>query len=291
MTRRTPTTTVVIPTHNRVELLRLTSQSALAQEDVEVEVVVVDEGSSDGTQDWLAGLADPRLKVIRHDKPQGVARARNAGLAVATGEWVGFLDDDDLWAPGKLRAQLAAAAAQSADFVYSGSVWTDLRRRAIHSNAVPHPAALPWLILRRNFVPAGSSNVVARREVLLRLGGFDEALFQIADWDLWIRLANTHRGAACDEPLVGYLSHPANMVATHDPKRVLREFEHLVAKHRSLTERRGIDFDRVAFSRFAAQGWIRSGRPRRAGAFLLSTGIRYRDGGPPRNQPKLWLSA
>src|SRR6266487_2827744 len=100
---------VVLPTRNRSSMLMQALSSALGQEDVRVEVIVIDEGSSDDTPERLERIEDERLSVLRHDPAKGVAPARNAAIARANGEWIAFLDDDDLWAPQNLRTQLAAA--------------------------------------------------------------------------------------------------------------------------------------------------------------------------------------
>jgi len=101
---------VVIPTRDRWELLPRAVRSVLAQEHAELHVVVVDDGSvSPAPRDGV--FADPRVQVVRRKRSGGVAAARNAGLERARGGWVAFLDDDDIWAPAKLAAQLAAARA------------------------------------------------------------------------------------------------------------------------------------------------------------------------------------
>jgi glycosyltransferase involved in cell wall biosynthesis len=97
---------VVVPTRNRSALLELTLRSVLCQRDVDLELIVVDEGSTDDTPTMLAAVADSRLRVIRNDTPRGVSAARNRGAASARADWVAFLDDDDLWAPDKLTRQL-----------------------------------------------------------------------------------------------------------------------------------------------------------------------------------------
>src|SRR3954454_11717029 len=100
--------TVVIPTKNRRKLLLRTLASVLGQEGVDLDVVVVDDGGADDAEATVARLQDVRLRVLRHDVSRGVSAARNTGLNAATSPFVAFLDDDDLWAPTKLRTQLDA---------------------------------------------------------------------------------------------------------------------------------------------------------------------------------------
>lgn len=107
---------VIIPTRNRSELLARALSSVLGQAHVEVEAVIVDEDSSDGTREHIASLRDDRITYLRNDRPTGVAKARNRGISEAHGEWIAFLDDDDFWAPTKLQSQLAACAEEGASF-------------------------------------------------------------------------------------------------------------------------------------------------------------------------------
>src|SRR5688572_6566741 len=113
---------VVVPTRNRSTLLMRTLRSVLRQQDVEFEVIVVDEASTDDTPAMLAALDDPRVRVIRHEVPLWLAAARNRGAAEARGEWLAFVDDDDLWAPDKLVRQVHAAQDAGREWVYTGAV-------------------------------------------------------------------------------------------------------------------------------------------------------------------------
>src|SRR5690349_19085339 len=101
---------VVIPTRNRANLLALTLRSVLRQRDVDIEVVVVDDGDGPETAALVNAFEDARVRLIRNSEPRGECGARNCGVAAAQREWVAFCDDDDLWAPDKLSAQLVAAA-------------------------------------------------------------------------------------------------------------------------------------------------------------------------------------
>ena len=116
--------TVVVPTHNRRQLVAQAVHSILHQEGVSLELVVVDDGSTDGTGPWLDRIAatDSRIKIVHHERPRFISSARNAGIARASGRWVAFCDDDDLWAPDKLSSQLAALRASSARWGCTGVV-------------------------------------------------------------------------------------------------------------------------------------------------------------------------
>jgi glycosyltransferase involved in cell wall biosynthesis len=261
--------TVVIPTRDRWPVLaRASLAAALLQEDVELEILVVDDGSSTAPLDDAGGFEDPRVRRVRHEQPRGVAHARNTGIREALGEWVAFLDDDDLWSPRKLRAQLDAARAAGADFAYAGAVWVDERLELVHGHAPPDPASIRRELLRWNVLWGGASNVVARTEVLRTLGGFDERLFQLADWDLWIRLASAASAAVVDEVLVALVAHRESMLLV-DRRDVFEEFAYLRGKHREAARKMGTDLDTAAFARWVANGHLRAGRRRAAARALV----------------------
>jgi len=202
--------TIIIPTRDRRRFLEQSVRDALRQVDVDFEVLIVDDGSRDADAVHGIETLDSRIRVIRHDWPGGVARARNTGVANAYGTWSAFLDDDDRWAPTKLRTQLAAAGAAQAAWVYCAALTIDQEDRPLFLNRAGRPSTRDWLGLV-NPVPGGCSNVVARTELLHAVGGFDERLALLADWDLWIRLAPKAAPAVSDEVLVAYRLHPGNM--------------------------------------------------------------------------------
>jgi glycosyltransferase involved in cell wall biosynthesis len=264
---------VVIPTRDRSHLVVDTVRLTLRQRQVELEVIVVDDGSLDGTVEALEALGDPRVTVLRNASSRGVAHARNRGIERAGHPWIAFLDDDDRWSPDKLRVQLDLAQAHDADFVYTAGLAISAGDgRVLYMSPTFTPEELRRGIRSRNLVFAGSSNVLARSELLRRLGGFDESLHHIADWDLWIRLTEAGRPAASPEPLVAYVVHETNMHRTAIDSAA-REGRLLRAKHAysSLPGR----FDPVVFRGWIAEGQAHSGRPGRAAVTYAVTAVRH----------------
>lgn len=243
--------TVVIPTHNRRVLLKRTLHSVLAQRDVDLAVIVVDDGGSDGTEAAVADLGDSRLSVVRHERSRGVAAARNIGIQQAGTPWVAFVDDDDLWAPTKLRTQLDALAADpGAGWCCTGSVNIDMECRIARYDEPPPQADVGDLLICQNMIPGGGSGVLASRELTEEIGGFDEVLSNIADWDFYIRLALSSRLASVARPHLGYYVHPQGMA--HDVATSAREYRYLDAKYSAERRRRGVSLNRQAWTGYLA---------------------------------------
>ena len=246
-----PEVSVVVPTHDRSRLLALTLRSILWQRDVDLEVIVVDDGSSDDPAAVVAGLGDARVRLVRHARPLGVSVARNRGIAEARGGWVGFCDDDDLWSPDKLHQQLAAADAAGSEWVYGGAVFIDGIQQVHGGAPPPPPQTLMGFLVRWSPVPGGCSNVIVAHQALREVGPFAGDLGTLADWDLWLRLAARGAPAWVPKPLVAYRVHASNM--SLDVARTLAELDLLEARH-------GLVVDRSRFDRYLAGLCLRSGR-------------------------------
>ena len=261
--------TVVVPTRNRPGLLGLTLTSVLRQRDVDLRVIVVDDASTLDIAGVISGLADSRLRLVRQPVIKGVSAARNRGVSEATTEWVAFCDDDDLWSPDKLRRQLASARSLRRDWAYAGCVVVNAQLQ-VQGGARPLPPEAMIDALRHyNAMPAGASNVIVRTDVLERVGGFDEGLTHVPDWDLWLRLARHGVPGCVDEPLVAYRMHGGNAS--------LRTAE-MLAELYDLERRHGLTMTRARFHRHLAYLCLRSGRRREALTHFVRALLYFRDG-------------
>lgn len=271
-----PTVSVVIPTCGRPRRLQRTLATVFGQVGVELEVLLVQDGpdAEASTAGLVERTRDDRLRTVTLEGAVGMTAARNMGLARAHGQWVAFLDDDDLWSPNKLRDQLVAAG-QDAAFVYSAVVIVDDRCRVIAAVPAPEPHLLLRQVLERNVIPATSSNLLVRRESLLQLDGFDESFRCIADWDASIRLAATFDAAADPNYAVAHVLHSGNWSLTRQDEH-RAELRRLMAKHRDRTRSLGVGVDEAWFMRWLASGHRRSGQRLAAVRLYLEAAMRHR---------------
>lgn len=214
---RTVLTSVVIPTYNRAGLVLEAIKSVLAQTERHFEILVVDDGSDDDTEARIRCVRDPRVSCIRIAH-QGVSAARNAGIALARGRYVAFLDSDDLWKPGKLAAELAFFERHPEvgivfsdlekwdgdTFVPSFMRTTDVFSKWLigppaHQTLLLPPRTMRWCLLQE--VPIKVPSLTVRRDLLLGAGGFDAGWSSSEDWELLLRLAATATFGYIDQPL------------------------------------------------------------------------------------------
>ena len=219
-----PKVSVVIPAYNAMTYLPETLESVVMQTFTDFEVLIVDDGSSDHIRQWASQITDSRVKLIKQEN-QGLSGTRNTGVAQAQGEYVAFLDADDLWEPTKLEKQIRCLEDNPA--VGLAYTWTALMDelglptgRVMTSNAEGNV----WKqIVERNIIDFPSSVVV--RRCCFDVGLFDRNLRSVEDWDMWIRLASRYPFAVIKEPLVRYRLHSSNMSKNW---QVMEEGYHLV---------------------------------------------------------------
>jgi glycosyltransferase involved in cell wall biosynthesis len=207
----TPAVSVVMPAYNAAPYVGAAVRSVLGQTFGDLELLVIDDGSTDHTAQVVALEADRRLRYLWQPNG-GVAAARNHGLREARGQHIGFLDADDTWSAGKLERQLAVLdepGAPAATFSAHTVVDADLRPLRV-SRFEGVRATFSDLLLRGNVIGSICS-VLCRSGLARDAGGFDPALSQCADWDFWLRLARYSDFAYLDEPLVTYRQHASNM--------------------------------------------------------------------------------
>ncbi|MGH9423586.1 MAG: glycosyltransferase family 2 protein [Thermoanaerobaculia bacterium] len=202
------TVSVIIPNYNYGRFLREAIDSALAQTYPPLEVIVVDDGSTDETPQVLAAYGD-RIRAIRQDN-QGVGAARNTGIAAARGEYVAFLDSDDIWRPRKLEYEMARFAADpDLGLVHCGAESFDNRGKTI---AVSLAGLEGWvandlLSLDREVITTPGSGIVVPKRIAEEAGGFDVRLQPSEDWDFCYRITVRYRVGFVPEILVRYRLH------------------------------------------------------------------------------------
>lgn len=207
-----PTVSVIMPTHNRAALVREAIESVLAQTATDWELVVVDDGSQDQTPQVLRDYArrDARIHVARQSH-QGLTAARNHGLRLARGEFMAFLDDDDLWLPEKLSVQVPYMQRQPE----LGLSYSQFYLRGASAGARPIYPKRPGTTFRElfhgNFIQVPT--VMIRRSCLDAVGEFSPAYRGAQDFDLWLRIARRYPIGFIEQPLACYRKHGANMTS------------------------------------------------------------------------------
>jgi glycosyltransferase involved in cell wall biosynthesis len=244
--------TVVVPTRNREALLRRCIASVLAQQGPSLEVVVVDDASSDGTAAMLASVEDLRLRTIRHDPRRERAAARNAGLRAARGELVMFLDDDDHLLPRALE-RLSAAMRAHPEAVAAAGVRVD-RYGASVGQPYPHPARERALAIWRELAAGwllAQGQYACRTSRAREMGGWNESIATAEDVDFWLRLAPLGPVAfLTDEVVCIEHEHAARPELVHEVlplwKRLRREFAAALPPDMAGVAQRLVEADDIA---------------------------------------------
>jgi glycosyltransferase involved in cell wall biosynthesis len=218
-----PVVSVIIPVYNGAQEVQRAIDSALGQTGCKVEVIVVNDGSHDETASVVAEYGD-QIRAINQAN-SGVSMTRNNGIALATGDWVAFLDHDDYWQPEKLWLQLKAAERTNYEAVYTnvGNFGDTGRVGKLRSD--PETMAegdLTEALLQDNFIVL--SSVMIKRAVIQGIGGFDTSLATVEDWDLWLKLASSGiRFAAVREPVTMYQWRADSLSKNIDLMRTMRQ--------------------------------------------------------------------
>ena len=224
-----PKISVIIPCYNRKTYVTQAIDSVLNQRYLDHEIIVIDDGSSDNLAEVLLPYND-RIIYLRKDKNEGVSAARNLGLLLASGEYVSFLDSDDVWLPNKSEVQLAALLSdREAGMAVSGCEYIDENDNSILKPTLPdEPISYEDLCIY-TAIPGSTSNVLIRKSLLESVGGFDPSLHVSEDRDLWMRIARSSKLCSCKEITA--------RIRIHDEVRKNREFALMFENRRAINRK------------------------------------------------------
>ena len=225
---------VVIPTHNRANLLPRAIDSALNQTYKNLEVIVVSDGSTDGTDELMQRyVKDSRVKYINYKPGRGGNYARNTGLDVAQGEYVAFLDDDDEWHTSKIEKQVALMEADDkVGLVYTGINCIYVNEGISYSFIPTKRGDLSKEILFENCI--GSTSSVMLRRSLCRACRFDENLQALQDFDLWIKVLQGCKADVVSEPMVQYYNYRNQTQVSSSTAKYVQATDYINKKYMDL---------------------------------------------------------
>jgi len=220
---------VLLTCFNHVQFLPACVESIFSQTFQDFEVIAIDDGSKDGTRDWLSSCLHP-LELVFNDSNLGTYASLNVGLRRATGEFVAILNDDDLWAPAKLERQIDLLEKHpQVGLVHTDGWFIDGQGQRMESTPLgfefPRTETGDVLLDLMYANKIIASAALVRRSCFDELGGFNEAYFGSGDWEMWYRIAEKYEIGFVDEPLTFYRVHGAN--ASHKLDRIWQDDERL----------------------------------------------------------------
>ncbi len=210
-----PQISVIIPAYNAERTIRQTIESVQRQTFQDFELIVINDGSKDRTVELVQSIQDERLKIFSYENG-GLPVARNRGISRATGEFIAFLDADDLWTPDKLELQLTALKQHpEAGVAYSWTYFMDVNEQGEAVSFLPSPqysfeGNVYEKLLVSDFIHSGS-NTLIRRQAIASAGEFDPTLKSCEDWDYWLRLATCWHFVVVPKHQIFYRRTPGAM--------------------------------------------------------------------------------
>jgi glycosyltransferase involved in cell wall biosynthesis len=224
-----PTVSILLTCYNHIRFLPAAYDGILTQTFEDYEIIAIDDGSTDGTREWLASREEP-ITCLFNERNLGTYASLNVGLERARGEFVAVLNDDDLWAPEKLEKQLALMHEYPrVGLVHTGGHFIDGDGRRTEGNPLGFRFPtfktgdlLLGLVYENKII---ASAALARKSCFDELGGFNSSYFGSGDWEMWFRIAERYDVGFVDEPLTFYRVHGAN--ASHKLERIWQDDERL----------------------------------------------------------------
>lgn len=252
---KTDLISVIIPTHNRLPFLKRAVDSVINQTFKNIEIIIVDDGSTDGTEKLYQATEDRRIRYVRIDKPRGGNFARNIGVENSRGDLIAFLDDDDEWLPNKLERQLFLFSMNaSVGLVYTGIEVINVPNRSSYHIKPRLKGDLSKAILTYNYIGTTSS-VMLRKNVFNDAGCFDIDMPQLQDYDLWIRICQICKIDFVSESLIKYYVHSNGTQVTSSISKNQSAIEIIDRKYEKLFEKLSDREKRMRFcQRYNAMG-------------------------------------
>jgi glycosyltransferase involved in cell wall biosynthesis len=227
-----PTVSVIIPTYNRARFIREAIESVVEQSFSDLELIVIDDGSTDETAEIVGAFNDKRLNFVRQEN-RGRSAARNRAIASARGRYIAFLDSDDMYLRDKLAKQVSYMDLHpELGMIYTSATCIDGEGKPLDSERYKAWAEGQIYKQVAFFQPVTITlpTVMVRREVLDTVGGFDEAMNRFEDTDLWRRIAKHHRIGMLVQPTCILRTHDDNTLQSQDPAKIVEAIEYYIAK-------------------------------------------------------------
>jgi glycosyltransferase involved in cell wall biosynthesis len=232
-TENKPTVSIIVPTYNRGRLIARSVKSVLNQTYQDFELIIVDDASTDNTEEVVSSFNDKRIRYVRHKENRGEAAARNTGIKAARCDYIAYQDSDDEWLPEKLAKQmkLLEDASPEVGVIYTGFWKTENHRKTYipfswvnQKNGDIHKE-----LLKGNFI--GSPVVLIKKDCFNRVGLFDERLCNLVDWEMWLRISKQYHFRCVDEPLV--IAHYDSDNVSDNPDNLIDALELVLEKNRN----------------------------------------------------------
>lgn len=219
---------VILPTYNRENSLLRSVQSVLEQSYADIELLIVDDGSNDGTAEIVGEIKDARVRYLPQYENRGACSARNAGIRAAKGEYIAFQDSDDVWHREKLAAQMHFLQKNDADAVFCAFIRHDGSQAACLPEGLPDGERVTYeAMLEHNFI---STQTLMGKSECFRAEQFDEAYPRLQDWELGLRLVRQFKICFDQRPMVEVYVQKDSI--SKDPYKGMWAIEHLAAQHR-----------------------------------------------------------
>ena len=231
---------VIIPTYNRAHLIKRCAESVLNQTYKNLELIIVDDGSTDNTKEVVDSLNDKRIVYVKQEN-QGAGAARNKGIDLAKGKYIAFQDSDDVWHLDKLEKQICVLKEKNADIVFCKMfMFGNLRKKIIPQNFKEG-------FLQEDTLPLGISTqtLIGKKEILLN-NKFDKNVPRLQDFELALRIQKEHSIYCIDEAMVDYYLQKDSI--SSKPEKLLEAWKYILDKHKNITKNYSEYLDNLAQS-------------------------------------------